>query len=464
MKKFLLLLVAVLLCATVFSGRSLAIVQAEGEDLEETEETTDINEMSESEILTYCIYNYASDECEPYRAQVLQKKSQISQELVNAQTDEKELSALIDQYDAEVNSLQGEVDALNTKIDELQKRIDELAVNIEKNESLVKDLNDRVLGRMREAQKTMHFNPMLDFLLGSKSFADLLRRSYGIDAINTKEQNDLNVLSDTIKQLNSDKQELDTSKAQLDESKKALEEKQMDLIIKRDAVAEEKAAIAERIAELQNQQEAYQYIDTSNLRDIVNIPASEGFITPIPGAGISAGPWSYEEWGYSGGTHLGADYAAGRGTNIYAPANGVVFVSDSNCDYEGWIGCSCGGAGGGVSYGGNQIYMMVAAGGSVFGVTFSHLTYGSLVPTGVYNQGDYIAQVGNTGNTSGPHAHVELFYLGPGDTDDLYNDYLQRSYTGSFNCGWGDYALSNTCEANGYSAPCRVNPILYLGA
>lgn len=460
MKKFLLTLVAFLLCATAFSGRSIAIVLAEGDD--EAEETS-VEEMSEADALEYCIYNYASDECEPYRAEVLQRKSKISQELASAKADEKELSKLIDQYDEEVNTLQVDIDALTVRIDELQKRIDELVVNIAANEKLVNELNDRVKGKMVEAQKTMHFNPLLDFLLGSTSFSDMLRRSYGIEAINSKEENDLKVLSNTINQLNSDKKELDDSKKELDDSKVAIVDKQVDLVIKRDAVQVEKEAISERIADLQNQQEAYQYIDTSGLKDVVNLPASEGFITPIPGAHISAGVWSYEDWGYTGGTHLGVDYAVSRGTSIYAPANGVVFVSDDNCDYEGWIGCSCGGAGGGVSYGGNQIYMMVAAEGSVFGITFSHLSYGSLVSTGVYAQGDYIAQVGNTGNTSGPHSHIEMFYLGPGDTDDLYNDYLQRSYTGSFNCGWGSAALYNTCENTGYDAPCRVNPRLYLG-
>ena len=78
---------------------------------------------------------------------------------------------------------------------------------------------------------------------------------------------------------------------------------------------------------------------------------------------------------------------------------------------------------------------------------------------------EVLARVGSSGNSTGPHCHIEMFYLGSGDNEDLLG-YISRfnrgGYSLSFNCGWGSAALSNICDNNGYSAPCRLDGRDYL--
>ena len=88
------------------------------------------------------------------------------------------------------------------------------------------------------------------------------------------------------------------------------------------------------------------------------------------------------------GNHTGLDIAAPTGTNIYAAAAGTVIV-------EGWSN---------VGYGNHVI---IDHGNGV------HTLYGHCsqlyVTEGQYvNQGDLIGAVGSTGNSTGPHLHLEI--------------------------------------------------------
>ena len=86
-----------------------------------------------------------------------------------------------------------------------------------------------------------------------------------------------------------------------------------------------------------------------------------------------------------------------------------------------------------------------------------------MIGTGVVTKGTQLALAGSSGNSTGPHCHIEMFLLGDGDNSDLatYIDMLNNgSYSKSFNCGWGSAGLSTTCENRG--APCRLNGANYL--
>lgn len=371
---------------------------------------------------------------------------------------QKELGTLIDQS----KEVQKEIEKLDIEINDLVSKITVLEADIAKKEAEVDVLNRRVLDRMKATQSTMHFNPYLDFLLGAANFEEMLRRGYGLDTIMQSDEEMRDELKGVIESLEKDKLTLKSDKELLDEQKYAVDQRKAYIeevkALTENTLKEVNAKIDETLSNLEEEYQNYENIISSG--DLEGLPSSEGFIRPLPGASISAGVWHYPE-SFGGGVHLGVDYAVGKGSRVLAPATGVVLISSDGCG-DGWLGNTCGFENGGEIYGGNQIYLIVAAGGKIYGVIFCHLLLNSLTVSegDIVVQGQQIAQVGSSGNSTGPHSHVELFYLGEGELEDI-PDYLQNSYTKSFNCGWGSTALRRLCE-NGVGAPCRLNPANYL--
>ena len=416
----------------------------------------------------YCNEHPDEDDCIIYRASKSKETIDLLyQQIEEAGNDLEKAQQLATSYREKADELNDGIASLTKEISELTVKRDELIVRIDENQALVDKLNKRVLTRMADSQGTMHFNSFLDFLLGSEGFSDMSRRIYGIQAINSKEKAQREELIDIITQLESDKAELDESKSQLDQKKDELVDKQAEYLVMQryyNEIAEETATLIEDYRNrLEEETQNYNDLrDRLSEEDVVGLPSSYGFSSPVPGAKISASVWHYPA-SFGGGVHLGVDYAVKIGTTIYAPANGLIIISDDNCPTYGYLGNSCGGKGGGVSYGGNQIYMICSVNNVVYAITFSHLYSGSLTSTGVVMAGDPIARVGSSGNSTGAHCHIELYWLGEGSMDDIYNDYLKRNYSLSFNCNWGNAALSNTCDRKG-SPPCRLDPSKYFGS
>lgn len=432
-----------------------------------------------------CEVDPESQDCRIKKATDSSKRiTELNKEIAEANKDLKAAQKLATEYYEQAQSLQAEIDGLQVQINERQVEIDELTVKIDEltqrineNQYKVDVLNTRVLRRMEESQGQMHFNPLLDFILGANGFSDMLRRTYGVEAIMSKEKSDREQLIDTINQLNKDKAELQEIKTQVEEAKKELDAAQEDLINKQaeynvmvnyynQIVEETRAAIEEYQNQLEKEKRNYTELRTHlSANDVKKLPSIAGFYSPVPGASISGHAWFY--FITSGDLHLGVDYAVSMGSPIYAPANGVILVSYNGCPVRGYLGNPCGGDGNGngVSYGGNQIYMMTSVNNSVYAITFSHLQQAVVERYSVVMAGDLIGYVGSSGNSSGPHSHIELFYLGPGDMEDLYDIYLNKDYSLSFNCGWGWSAYNNTrCEVTGGVGPCRLNPEGYFGS
>lgn len=174
---------------------------------------------------------------------------------------------------------------------------------------------------------------------------------------------------------------------------------------------------------------------------------SSGLMMPAKGY-VSAGTWTYP----NGGLHLGMDLALSMFTPIYAPADGIILyaanpVGDAGGYLGNWAGWPYGG--------GNTIAMICKSSGQLYGVTFCHLSSRIMVRAGQQvSQGDLIAYSGNTGNSTGPHTHIELFPLKV--TLDQAMAYFRQGADFSFGTGWSTPA---TCSP--YA--CRVRPEQYFG-
>lgn len=165
-----------------------------------------------------------------------------------------------------------------------------------------------------------------------------------------------------------------------------------------------------------------------------------------------------QDWYYNDGTfHLGTDYAASKGTPVLAPADGYIVVSSNGCD-DGYLGNSCGGdAALAVAYGGNQLHLLTIVEGHLYEVIMFHMVNSSeMVKTGYVSKGETIGYVGTSGNSTGAHLHVEIFDLGR--VSDINPE---QNVSSSFGMGWGESALSFTCDNtknwDSDKYPCRLS-------
>lgn len=131
-------------------------------------------------------------------------------------------------------------------------------------------------------------------------------------------------------------------------------------------------------------------ISTSSINemeiDILNLKSAYKFINPLKGI-VSSGFGAREsEYQNVTGYHTGIDIAANEGTPIVASMQGIVELVSSEGDYGKHVKIRC-----------NNVYTLYAHCSKIF------VKEGQIVA-----EGQKIASVGNTGNSTGPHLHFEI--------------------------------------------------------
>lgn len=177
--------------------------------------------------------------------------------------------------------------------------------------------------------------------------------------------------------------------------------------------------------------------------------SSEGWIQPADGY-LSAGTWKYP----SGDLHLGMDLALPMYSEIMAPADGVILYADAPADEAGgYLGNWCGWPAGG----GNTIAMLCIVEDQLYAVTFCHLSSSLYVRAGQkVSQSDVIALSGNSGNSSGPHTHIELFKIRKSWEQTV--NYFMETADFSFGTGWDTPAACSE-----YACQLRPETVLMKG-
>ena len=120
--------------------------------------------------------------------------------------------------------------------------------------------------------------------------------------------------------------------------------------------------------------------------DIQNLKNAYKFVVPLNGT-VSSG-FGARESKYQNvrGYHTGVDIAAENGTDINASMQGIVELVSNEGDYGKHVKIRC-----------NNVYTLYAHCSKIF------VKEGQIVA-----EGQKIASVGNTGNSTGPHLHFEI--------------------------------------------------------
>ena len=123
-----------------------------------------------------------------------------------------------------------------------------------------------------------------------------------------------------------------------------------------------------------------------------------GLICPVKVAKISS-PYGWRRHPITGDRrfHNGIDFAVGTGTPVYAAADGIVKSS-------GWMG----------GYGNTIVLTHSQLGADTL---YAHNSRLAVTKGQQVKQGQVICYVGSTGNSTGPHSHVEVLLNGTQSTD-----------------------------------------------
>lgn len=362
---------------------------------------------------------------------------------------------IANEYEDMIEDLTVEIDQLNNNIVTLEANIENIEQQILLREEEIAEKDRIIIERMRKTQSDLRFGHEIDFLVKARDFSTLIASASVVNDILDFESVQIEEINNLIDQQKEDQNAIELQKQTVINNileAKVKKEEVVTLKAEVETAIENYKSSMQELAALQSQARADVSATKSAMDDIYEaveeVVTSGGFVRPIAGGYKSAGVWEYPNgWGM----HLGYDYAASVGTPIRAAANGVVLASYDSCPTIGGLGNWCGGSG--MGGGGNQVFLLVTVGGQLYGATYFHMQSGSPIASGqTVTAGQTIGRMGSSGNSSGPHVHAEVYYLGSMSINEYINN-----WSGRLDHGIG-MTLANRCDFNGNVPPCRMDP------
>lgn len=344
--------------------------------------------------------------------QAKQEQEQAAEKKQNAEHYVNKNQDYLKQVMAQMEEVSNELAQISLDIENTETSLRDTAVKLEETKARIAERSDLLDSRVR-LMYTDGTVSYLDVLLSSTSFSDFLERADSLQAIANQDhvlldehKHDKDLLDAQQKQLEADYAKVKALYADAESRKSILEEKEkekQELIAKYYAEIEESDDISEEqealLVELATKRAALE--KEKNKLKAAQVytykKSSSGFKgnggsmgIPVEGARLSSGYGSriHPITGKKK-THTGVDFAAPQGTDIHAAAGGVVIVA------EWWSG-----------YGNTVI---IDHGDNVW-TLYGHIRNGGIkVEKGEQiKKGQKIAEVGSTGNSTGPHLHFEV--------------------------------------------------------
>ena len=423
-----------------------------------------------------------ANQCAEFKKYYEYKSSNLESEIDGLRNEVSKIQSNMEDVSKGVRDIEHMIKELNTKIKintENIKTIKHEMVSLDQRMKRIQEdirvRNEMIKDRMVDEQVNVGTNMKIEIIMGSSDLIDMIRRIDGMQKITKSDQKEIEKLVEDQKELELQKEEKKRLQQSIEEKNEQIKKDKKDA----ESVKKEKERLLKiyrlKAAELNEKMRSMQ-TDMSSIQDsIINIntsiikpnkpntPGGSGhgggsapdfdsasMMTPVRGGTKTAGTWEYP----GGGVHLGLDYGAPIGTPVVAPADGIVLFANNsvatNNGYLGnWVGYPVGA--------GNSIHFLTQVKGITYGISFFHLAQEGFIatPGATFNKGEVIAHVGNSGNSTGPHTHVEVVNLGHMSLETAIRKF-NASADFSWGTGWGDGAISNVCSISG--PPCRERP------
>ena len=356
-------------------------------------------------------------------------KDQLAEAEEKQSAAEEQRSLLLAQLDA----INDELDNINAQIALYDEQIAQKEAERKEAEAKEQAQYELFCQRVRamEEEGTVSY---WSILFNAESFSDMLDRLADIDAVMDYDNHIMDELTATREELERLQAELESARADeqaVKEEQEAKKAEQQAKVAEAEKVLEE---LNKNVAEVNRQLEAEDEAAAAIQADIekkqaeleaqrqqqnVTLPVSStGFQWPLPASNLkltSAFGYRIHPVTHVPHSHTGIDVSATTGTPITAAKSGQVIISEK-------------GTGSTWSYG---EYVVIDHGDGTT-TLYAHMSYRAASEGQIVTQGQYIGDVGATGNVTGPHLHFEVRKNGqrvdPEECfPDLYNSFI-RAY------------------------------------
>ena len=352
-------------------------------------------------MMTLCIFSNSYAANQSKIDNLKQQKEDTQKELNEVDAKKSEAEDELDNINSKIQNVRSEIDKLNDEIEKLNVAISDKEKEIQDEEEEIKR-KDELLKQRMVALYEAGDTSFLDVLFDSENIFDFLSSYSIIQQILETDTALIDELEKEKQQLEVDKVGLEDDKQKVEDSKAEQENKSAQLkVLKSEQqevinnLSDEKKALANKIKEFENDIEAAQAEikkeENKNghyegkFEGVLEWPVSYNYniITSIfgnrtaPTAGASTN---------HGAIDIGVSYVP-----VYAPADGKVTVASYVSGYGNYIKIDHG----------NGYY-----------TAFGHLSAYKVSAGQTVSKGQQIAVSGNTGVSTGPHLHYEVYIGG----------------------------------------------------
>lgn len=337
-------------------------------------------------------YNSLEQKAAALQKQIKENESEVQDKQEQSETMKEQISTIEEQ-----------VVLLNSDISRLESEISELNREVETKEAEISENTDTLKYRLRAMYMTGGLSN-LEIMMGADSFADFLTRSQMIRSVSEHDTQLIDSLKTDLADISEKKGEVEAKKKTVEENRAALQSKYSQL--ENSYSANEKliseleadqsqleAQRKEALRQAEEQEKEIQRIIEENAKKkpIVVAPSSQGYLWPLPGYSMITSPFGYRSHPIYGVSrlHRGIDISGGSvyGKPILASRAGTVITATYHYSYGNYV---------------------IIDHGDGYSTLYAHCSSLNVSAGQAVSQGQTIAFVGNSGDSTGPHLHFEV--------------------------------------------------------
>ncbi len=294
-----------------------------------------------------------------------------------------------------LDALSEQLDLANEKIRLTQQKIEELDAQIAEQQKKIDDTYAQLSQRLRSMYMNNQTSP-LEMLFSAKDYSTFLMSMQLVSRTSEYDSKMIREFKELIDQQEASKKELEEQKASEEAEQQEMQKKVDEQKAIMQELGEQSAAAQEIQQQLYDQMDAYE----EQIRQQASSGSSGSgnytggiFTWPISdsSAYISSyyGPRTNPYTGFHGGIDFTCSGAMGK--SLHAAGSGtVIYVNSTNTWGSGWG------------------YHIIIDHGDGLTTLYAHMGTVAVSEGETVTQGQYIGTIGMTGNTTGPHCHLEV--------------------------------------------------------
>lgn len=358
--------------------------------------------LSATSVMFYASADSLSDARAQYNS--LEKKvANLQKQIKENESKVEDKQAQSKTLKEQISTIEEQVVLLNSDITKLESEISTLNKEVEEKETEISQNTDTFKYRLRAMYMTGGLSN-LEIMMGADNFADFLTRSQMLRSVSEHDKQLIDSLKSDLADISKKKTEVEVRKKTVEENRAALQSKYSQLEnaystseslisqLKADhSKLEADRKEAQRQADAQEEEIQRILQENAKKKPSVVAPSEQGYLWPLPGYSMITSPFGYRmhPTQHIWRLHRGIDISGGSvyGKPIVASRAGTVVTATSHYSYGNYV---------------------IIDHGDGYSTVYAHCSRLNVSVGQTVSQGQTIAFVGSSGDSSGPHLHFEV--------------------------------------------------------